>query len=174
MKQPRAWHNQTNLIMQKKTVYTEDYRQHLSPNFEQRFWPKVNKTDSCWIWTGAKSSDGRGAISFGKGKQLGAHVASWIFHYGPVPEGLWVLHDCPDGDRGDCVNPSHLWLGNQKENTYDAAKKGRMTHKLTTEEVKRIRCLWPTFTTRKIATMFGVGKSTIWCAVSRHSWKHVK
>ena len=94
-----------------------------------RFFSKVVKTDSCWLWTGAMFSrqDGRG----GYGKfSLNDHVitaskASWIIHNGPVPDGLFVCHNCPEGDERKCVHPSHLFLGTAKQNSEDMVRKGR-------------------------------------------------
>lgn len=96
-----------------------------SKTFRQRFFEKVQKTSSCWVWTGAINSNGYGWI--GKGKNdagtVAAHIASWIIHFGPVPDGLDVLHDCPGGDNPACVCPQHLWTGTASDNAIDAVEK---------------------------------------------------
>ena len=51
-----------------------------------------------------------------------AHRYSWEIHKGPIPDGLFVLHRC---DVPACVNPSHLFLGNNQENVDDMMNKGR-------------------------------------------------
>jgi len=92
---------------------------------EQRFWNKVNKTDTCWLWTASKRNKGYGAFSYtrdGKMIQDRAHRYSWEIHKGSIPEGLFVLHSC---DVPACVNPSHLFLGNNQENVDDMMNKGR-------------------------------------------------
>lgn len=50
------------------------------------------------------------------GKQVAAHIVSWILHNGEVPTGLCVLHKC---DVRRCVNPEHLYLGTKKQNRKD-------------------------------------------------------
>jgi hypothetical protein len=51
-----------------------------------------------------------------------AHRAVWVAAYGPVPEGLFVLHHC---DNPACIRLDHLFLGTQKENMRDMVLKGR-------------------------------------------------
>ena len=94
--------------------------------FEARFWAKVQKTDSCWLWTAAKNRFGYGRFML-NGKVVRAHRVAWTLAYGQIPEGAGfhgtcVLHLC---DNPMCVNPSHLVLGTQGENCRDMASKGR-------------------------------------------------
>lgn len=91
-----------------------------------RFWPKVNKTLTCWLWTGAQQG-GYGEMSAGRrGEQpLRAHRVSWELAFGPIPAGLFVLHNCPTGDNPLCVNPAHLFLGDAEANAKDMKAKGR-------------------------------------------------
>lgn len=98
-----------------------------SANFIERFWKFVQKTDHCWLWLGTKNPKGYGIITRG-GRNvvpLKAHRASWIIHFGDIPEGMCVLHDCrPLPDCAQCVNPDHLWLGTILENNADQGLKG--------------------------------------------------
>ena len=88
----------------------------------ERFWMKVEKTESCWLWTAAINKTGYGDFYASRTKHVLAHRFSWVLHYGPVPDGLFVCHHC---DNPRCVRPDHLWLGTTQENTADMLKKGR-------------------------------------------------
>jgi hypothetical protein len=95
---------------------------------EQRFWQKVKKTATCWIWTASTREKGYGAFSYtkdGKMVQDRAHRYSWQIHRGRIPDGLCVLHNCPGGDNPACVNPAHLFLGTKGQNNEDMMRKGR-------------------------------------------------
>src|SRR6266567_1582450 len=90
---------------------------------EQRFWPKVRKTSTCWLWTGMKHYKfGYGFFQVGIGDRQLAHRISWKIHNGPIPDGLYVLHKC---DTPPCVNPDHLFLGTYYDNMDDMDQKGR-------------------------------------------------
>lgn len=52
---------------------------------------------------------------------LGAHVIAYRIARGDT-KNLQVLHEC---DNPICCNPSHLFLGTQKDNIQDMIKKGR-------------------------------------------------
>lgn len=93
--------------------------------FPQRFWAKVLKTDTCWLWQGANKGPGKyGHLKF-QDITTSAHRVAWILTYGPIPDDILVCHDCPDGDNPLCVNPAHLWLGTHADNAQDMVAKGR-------------------------------------------------
>lgn len=89
----------------------------------ERFWNKVNKTESCWLWIASVgSNNGYGCIKF-EGKTQQAHRVSWKLRHGEIPAGMLVLHRC---DIPLCVNPEHLFLGTQSDNMRDCRDKGRL------------------------------------------------
>ena len=86
-----------------------------------KFWERVKKTDDCWFWTGGLNNYGYGLLSVSDRREL-SHRLSWTMHFGPIPQGLCVLHHC---DVPACVNPSHLFLGDNLDNIRDRHSKGR-------------------------------------------------
>ena len=93
---------------------------------EQLFWLKVDRrgSEECWKWTACvMPQTGYGDFCYKRpSRHIGAHRFSWIVNRGPIPPGLHVLHHC---DNRLCVNPSHLFLGNNDDNIADMIRKGR-------------------------------------------------
>ena len=88
---------------------------------EQKFKSKlVRAANGCLEWTGYKYK--YGSISI-KGRLQKTHRLAWEIENGPIPDGLFVLHKC---DNPACCDPTHLFLGTQKDNMQDALKKGRL------------------------------------------------
>lgn len=87
-----------------------------------RFLEKVDKSGSCWVWTGYRVQFGYGIITTAKRRER-AHRVSYRLHVGPIPDGLLVLHKC---DNPPCVNPDHLFLGTDLDNKEDCKRKGRL------------------------------------------------
>lgn len=146
---------------------------------EQRFWEKVKKTDGCWLWT-ASHTKGYGQIRdesrFG---MISAHRASWIIHYGPIPDGMCVLHRC---DVPLCVNPAHLFLGTNEENVDDMIRKGRNVKgeangesKLKVDDVRNIRALYFSgiATQAQLARKYMVYPGTISAVCTFRNWQSV-
>jgi len=85
-------------------------------DWEPRFWAKVNKTDTCWLWTSPLSEKGYGSFSVGGRRnpvRKRAHVWSFELAQGPVPAGHVVDHECR---VKHCVRPDHLRPLTPKQN----------------------------------------------------------
>ena len=101
----------------------------MSNTLYQRFWAKVNKTDTCWLWTACASHGyGRIKVGGGFGKMLQAHRVAYEMLVGPIPEGLHLDHLCR---VTLCVNPNHLEPVTPRENILrgenHVAKRARQT-----------------------------------------------
>ena len=149
----------------------------------------------CWLWTGALDTHGYGQFR-DDDRQVHAHRFAYEQAYGLIQDGLSVLHDCPDGDRRDCVRPSHLWLGTTADNMADMVRKGKSAKgkrhglaihpesirrgehhhaaKLTDAKVREIRALIQSGMLGKdIATLYGVGPHIISSVKTKKTWRHV-
>lgn len=71
---------------------------------EERWQLYVDKTESCWNWTGALTTAGYGSLTKNY-QRMYAHRWSYEQHVGPIPEGLALDHLCRNRS---CVNPDHL------------------------------------------------------------------
>lgn len=77
----------------------------------------------CWIWMGGLNGDGYGNYKDSEGTQHRAHRLVWTILRGSIPLGLFVLHKC---DIRCCVNPEHLYIGDQVDNIGDALARDRI------------------------------------------------
>ncbi len=163
----RVYPAMTYQIKRKQRFCSGECRNHLSDI--ERFWIKVIKTNSCWVWMGASVSKRYGNMRFGNRSQL-AHRVSWQIHHGEIPEGQNVLHKC---DNGFCVRPNHLFLGTQIDNMRDCLVKDRrpVASKLSVPKVKLIRM--SNRTDGELAAKFGVALRTIRDARKRRTWDYL-
>jgi hypothetical protein len=140
----------------------------MSCSAEERFWSRVDKTESCWLWTGTKTSDGFATFWYNNKSYTIAQVA-WQMAYGPIPKGMRVHASC--GNRL-CVNPSHLFLGPGK----GGSKPGEKCHLalLTDKQVLEARRLFTEGTTAHVlGEKYGVHYTTIKYALLRKTWRHL-
>lgn len=118
-----------------------------------RFWARVDKTSTCWLWLGALDKDGYGLTSFQNKTWRAPRLAYLLAH----PEHRLTADDlvCHRCDNPRCVRPRHLKLGNTISNVNDRVRRGRNGHgpaferrawgerhgraKLTLHEIRAIR-----------------------------------
>jgi len=117
-------------------VARKTLREKLLSNFE------MIPFAGCWIWMGKIQARVDGSEGYGivaeplTQRELYVHRAMYETFVGPVPDGLDVCHRC---DVRSCGNPDHLFPGTRKVNILDACQKGRMSKKLTWDDVRAIR-----------------------------------
>lgn len=127
-----------------------------------------------------------------RNQPMHASRAAWIEAYGPIPNGLWVLHKC---DNPPCCKLPHLYLGTAKDNTRDAMERGRaylpgpngvgmatrfpdgVAHwaaKLNPDKVREIRSRHGMGETQTALSLeFGVSRRTVGDVVNRKLWRSV-
>lgn len=158
---------------------------------EQRFWARVQKSEGCWLWTGAFDGVGYGKLNH-QGCRWGAHRMAYALSKGAIPGGMLVCHHC---DVRACCRPEHLFLGTYADNAGDCVKKGRArggslpgakhpSAKMTDDTVREIRRLYAIgrASIRKgrgryrqvdIAQRLGITRAAVSNVIRGTRWKHV-
>ena len=94
----------------------------------ERFFKFIDKTESCWNWTGFKNAQGYGHFRM-KDHVYKAHRVSYLIKYEKIDSDLYIDHLCRNTS---CVNPSHLEQVTHKENIIRGdgitASNARKTH----------------------------------------------
>ncbi len=144
---------------------------------ELKSFCKISPDAGCWEWQRGKVA-GYGYLR-SCGRNILAHRASAIAHYGKIPDGLWVLHRC---DNRACINPDHLFFGTSLDNVRDAISKDRHARgermgcaKLTDERVLQILRFDRSKgnVPRILAARFNVTACTIQNVIAGRTWKHI-
>lgn len=145
-----------------------------------RFWPRVQKSEGCWLWIGNIGTDGYGKFWL-RGRTTHAHRVAYELTRGPIQidDPRFVCHRC---DNPPCCNPEHLFLGTHRENTDDMIQKGRSTAgersgnaKLTNDEVRAMRNQHVQgVPIPELAKRFGISATNAHSVVRRRTWRHIE
>lgn len=135
--------------------------------------------NGCWEWNG-HTRYGYGFFWF-NGKDIRAHRYSYEKFVGKIPRGMFVCHKC---DNKKCVNPEHLFIGTEKDNTQDSIEKNRFRpkeyrHKSTYDKRlpkdKVIEIYVEYYSTRmscfKLSVKHGVDRKTIYRIIHKKTHK---
>lgn len=158
------------------TVVRQKQRHGLS--LQERFDGYVDKSGDCWLWTNYRDKNGYGRLNINN-RPILAHRISWELHCGEITPEEHVLHRC---DNPPCVNPAHLFLGDQVANNADMMAKGRFNPgvskgsahgcaKLNEEQVLKIRA--SSTHSQELADHYGVSRTTINDIRARRIWRHI-
>lgn len=153
----------------------ETHRKSITAAFESRMRQDPN---GCWQWLGNRlKRGGYGAFTMRRAGlfMVRAHRLAWMLFRGPIQPTDHVLHRC---DNQLCVNPDHLFLGDQPINMEDMVQKSRQTRgeehpdaKLSDNDVRYIRS--SALSASVLATQLNVSWRTIYDVRSRKTWKHL-
>lgn len=148
------------------------------PTPEERFWKKVEKTETCWNWVGAKLPKGYGQFWY-NGKRGYAH---WFLLPTPLKKGQVARHTC---DNPSCVRPDHIVVGTQQDNVNDMMERNRHNPtgmpgvvnpfvKLTDEQATLIRACPDTFgALTKLSKLLGIHRSVSGKIKNGKAWTHL-
>lgn len=149
----------------------------------KRFLELVGEANAngCRLWKGKIGTGGYGASPSIILGARDAHRIAYMLEHGKLPSSVFVCHDCPGGDNPACCAPAHMFLGDVRTNTQDAARKGMMhlgekhgLAKLTDIRVREARSLFRKGASKaELARKYGVGHHTMHCALIGLTWRHV-
>lgn len=145
------------------------------PTITRRFEAKVDRSGgvhACHPWTASKNNKGYGWFRV-LGKSQLAHRVAFELSSGPIPGGLFVLHHC---DNPSCVNPRHLFLGDNSSNMLDSIRKGRRPRSFaskidrsTADQIRRYARVTRE-SQRRVAEVYGITQGQVSRIVNRKSW----
>lgn len=164
-----------------------------TPKDLERFLSKVPQCEGCQLFQGSPRDTGYASFWF-QGRQTGAHQFAYFLAYGPIPDGLIVIHLCSkDYPYGDityrrCCNPAHLTADTYSVNNkqrFDEGRvavekmgqRGEVSHraKMTEADVlgARSRFTGKHGEAAQLAREFGIHPVTMGDILSRRIWKHI-
>lgn len=153
------------------------YKQ-VADEVEKRIYDKLSKGVGCWIWKGKFFNSGRAKITFGKRNHLVSRLI-YVLKYNKLIHGLKVCHSC---DNPACVNPLHMFIGTNQDNSSDMVAKGRQAKgeanggcKLTEAQVLSLRKEFSSGATRaSLARKYKISWTQAAYICNGKSWKHLK
>ena len=142
---------------------------------EERFRERLIRTqDGCLVFTGCVDCYGYGQVQVNR-KRFRAHRFAFQLHHGREPSSQ-LMHTC---DNPPCCDVNHLRECTHLENHRDKQQKGRALGKtaprLRAEHALEIRRRRREYghTYIRLAKDFDVTQRTIWCVITRRTWRHL-
>lgn len=117
------------------------YENQRKGGIEARFWAKVEKTETCWLWKASKDRNGYGRFRVSD-RTLVAHVVGYALAGCELPAGMVLDHLCRNRA---CVRADHLEPVTHHENvlrsprTYQTPEERREARNRQNREWQRKR-----------------------------------
>ena len=122
---------------------------------------------TCRLWLRSTTTKMHYGNACRGGKRVYAHRLAYAAFKGS-PDGWKVLHTC---DTPTCVNPEHLYLGTDKDNSHDRTVRGRGSKpppKQRYLDPAEVRASLARGATKpELADLYGVNLSTIYNTIKR-------
>lgn len=135
--------------------------------------------NGCWYCSAGGENSRYGTI-YHQGSNISNHTAAWLCWHGPIPKGQCVLHKC---DNMRCVNPDHLFLGTNDDNSKDMVSKDRQWKpkgelnscaRFNEQDIQEIRGMLESgYSQSFIAQYFKTSQSVISLIKNGQRWGHV-
>ena len=132
----------------------------------------------CWNWTKGRNSRGRATVKIKGSMQYVSRVSYLIFNMKAIGD-FYVLHKC---DNPACINPDHLWLGDQFDNMRDMVSKGRNADnsgesnpfsKLSEKDIDGIKSMVQSgHTLAATALKYGISYPHVSRIIKKVAWSH--
>lgn len=112
-----------------------------APGVYRRFLAKVDSSggpEACHTWTASKTPRGYGYFVVNAATRTYAH--RWILGHlrgRPLERDESALHKC---DNPSCVNPRHLYVGDQTQNMRDCSERGRFRNVIAEANRRKTHC----------------------------------
>lgn len=148
---------------------------YIAANGDARFWRKVEKSDGCWLWRGARNQSGYGHLKVA-GEWWIAHRRAWVLAGHELPADRDLCHRC---DNPACVRPNHMFVGTRADNMRDAKAKGRTASgerhgrsRLSAEVVRELRRVRNAdgLTYKALGARFGISPQHAHYIVTQRYW----
>lgn len=132
----------------------------------ERFWSLVDKTSTCWIYSGPFDSRHKYYWFSGESKHIRAQRFAWLITYGEITGDDHLVSNACGNNK--CVRPEHIELTNNKaiyDKLKDTTHKSKTPKKLTDKQVLEIRAIFekdPEADRKKVAIKYRITVPYVW------------